>query len=84
VSTPSPEEQRKRPTAFLRQLALAMELPFILVGGVVIGGAIGYWLDSVLHTSPALTLIMGLLGFGAGLRELLRRIPREENHNGGE
>ena len=68
----------------VRDLALAMELPFILVGGVLIGGGIGHWLDGKLHTTPALTLVLGLLGFGAGLREVLRRIPKDDGGDAGK
>jgi len=72
-----PEEPpAKNPTGFLSQLAMAMELPFVLVGGVVIGGAIGYFLDQKLHTEPWLLLAFGLLGFAGGLKELLRRLNR--------
>jgi len=53
-----------------------MELPFILVGGVLIGGAVGYWLDARFGSKPALTLLLGLLGFAGSVREVLRRIPR--------
>ena len=55
--------------------ALAFELPFTLVGPVVVGGAMGYFLDRWLHTRPWLTLILGALGFVAGVREVLRRLP---------
>ena len=72
-----PEESPgKNPTGFLNQLAMAMELPFVLVGGVVIGGAIGYFFDQKLHTGPWLLLAFGLLGFAGGLREVLRRLNR--------
>ena len=56
-------------------LALALELPFTLVGPVVVGAAIGYFLDHRLHTRPWLTLILGAIGFFAGVREVLRRLP---------
>ena len=70
-----PEEPpAKNPPGFLNQLAIAMELPFVLVGGVVIGGAIGYFLDQKLHTGPWLLLAFGLAGFAGGLKELLRRL----------
>ncbi|HEV8383823.1 MAG TPA: AtpZ/AtpI family protein [Candidatus Acidoferrales bacterium] len=71
------EPQRKRKLLFLQTLAMAMELPFILVAGVLIGGGAGYWLDHRFHTSPLLTLILGILGFGAGVREVIRRIPKD-------
>ena len=51
-----------------------MELPFVIVGCVVTGGLIGFFLDRWLHTSPILILVLGGLGFFAGIRETLRRL----------
>lgn len=73
-----PDSARKHRQRFLHTLALAMELPFVLVAGVVIGGGAGYWLDAKLHTSPLLTFLLGLVGFAAGVREVLRRVPGNE------
>ena len=55
--------------SFSQQFALATELPFILVGTILVGGAVGYFLDSWLHTKPVLMLVLGFLGFFAGLRQ---------------
>jgi ATP synthase protein I len=63
----------KQAAGFSRQFALAMELPFVLVGAVIVGGLIGYFLDRWLHTAPALLLIFGALGFFGGLRDVLIR-----------
>lgn len=60
-----------------------MELPFIPVAAVLIGGGIGYWLDARLHTVPWFALGFGLLGFLAGIREILRRVSKEGKGNGG-
>jgi ATP synthase protein I len=57
------------------QSTLAMELPFTFVGAIVFGGALGYFLDRWLHTKPWLMLVFGAIGFYAGLREVLRRLP---------
>jgi len=57
------------------QPALALELPFTFVGAIVVGGAIGFFLDRWLHTSPWLMLVFGGLGFYAGIREVIRRLP---------
>ena len=55
--------------------AIAMELPFTLVGAVALGGLLGYFLDKWLHTAPWLLVAFGGLGFVAGIREVIRRIP---------
>lgn len=59
---------------FTRDLALAMELPFIPIAAVMIAGGLGYLIDKRLGTLPAFTLVLGLLGFAAGLREIIRRV----------
>jgi F0F1-type ATP synthase assembly protein I len=80
----------KRPSSVLQQVSMAMELPFIMVGGVLVGGGAGYLLDRWLHTSPALALVGGAFGFGVALRDVLRRLWHEEkkykqgNDSGGE
>jgi len=85
ASQPPPSPKRNR--SFLQQFALAMELPIIMVGGVLIGGGLGYLVDRSLHSSPALTLVGGLLGFAAGIWDIVKRLLRDEkkqgNGNGG-
>ena len=61
------------------QPALALELPFTFVGAIVVGGALGYFLDRWLHSGPWLMLVFGGLGFYAGIREVLRRLPNSSN-----
>jgi len=74
-----PDEQNpdnhKRVKDFGNQSALAMELPFTLVGAVVFSGLLGYLLDRWLHTKPWLMFVFGALGFIAGVREVIRRLP---------
>jgi len=67
----------KEAGGFSRQFAMAMELPFILVAAVGVGGLAGYFLDRWLHTKPFLMLIFGTLGFIGGLRDMLRRLAKE-------
>jgi F0F1-type ATP synthase assembly protein I len=67
------EQQAK---SFSRQFAMAMELPFIIVAAVIVGGLIGYFLDRRLHTAPVLMLVFGGLGFFAGLRDVLSRAKK--------
>jgi len=56
------------------QAAIAMELPFVLVAAVVVGGFLGYLLDHWLHTKPVFLLVLGGIGFYAGVRDVLRRL----------
>ena len=65
----------KKSADLASQPALALELPFTFVGAIVVGGAIGFFLDRWLHTQPWLMLLFGGFGFYAGMREVLRRLP---------
>ena len=61
------------------QFALAMELPFVFVGAIGIGILFGYYLDKWLHTKMLFIFILGALGFVAGLRDVLRRLPADSS-----
>jgi ATP synthase protein I len=78
MSDPS-QDSRKSAGSAARQFALATELPFLLVGGVVGGAFLGYLLDRWLHTKPYLMLVMGAVGFAGGLRDLLRRLSKSDS-----
>jgi F0F1-type ATP synthase assembly protein I len=75
---PDPEDSPavKQARNFSQQNAMAMELPFIFVGCIVVGGAIGYFLDAWLHTKPVMMIVFGVIGFIAGLRDILRRTAK--------
>jgi len=66
---------QKQAKSFSQQYALAMELPILLAGTIFAGGLLGYFLDRFFHTKPILMIVLGLLGFAGGLREVLRRLP---------
>ncbi len=68
--TPELEKAKKYST----QASLALELPFTIVGAVILGGALGFFLDRWLHTRMLFTFVLGGVGFYAGLREVLRRL----------
>jgi F0F1-type ATP synthase assembly protein I len=72
---PSP---RKNPGGFARQMALAMELPFLIAGGALVGGLFGFLLDRWLHTKPYLMILLGALGFFAAVRDMLRRLQKND------
>jgi F0F1-type ATP synthase assembly protein I len=73
----SPEVAKAK--KYSSQAALAMELPFTIVGAVLLGGALGYFLDHWLHTKLIFTLILGALGFAGGLKEVLRRLAQSDS-----
>jgi ATP synthase protein I len=56
----------------VKQIALAFELPFILVGPVVMGGVLGFFLDRWLHTKPLLLIVLGILGVIVGVRDAVK------------
>lgn len=67
-----PKPPRKDVSNAAKQFAIAMQIPFSLVVPVFAGGGIGYLLDKWLHTRFVFTLVLGLVGFGIGLREVLK------------
>jgi ATP synthase protein I len=62
----------KNSSSAAKQIALALELPFMLVGPVLLGGAIGYGLDRWLHTKPILMIVFGIIGVAIGIRDALK------------
>jgi len=76
-SSQPPPSPRKRPDSISTQFATALELPIVLVSAIVVGGVMGYFLDRWLHTKPWLLLIFGGMGFYAGVRDVLRRVSRD-------
>ena len=74
LDSKTPRAPRREADGFARQLGNVMDLPFVLVGSLVIGAGLGYLLDKRFGTSPILTLILGLLGFAGGIFEVIRRL----------
>ena len=77
----SPQQSTARKVA--DKSGIALELPFTLVGAVIVGGAAGYFLDKWLHTSPWLMMVLGGLGFFGGVREVIRRLPADGGNGNG-
>ena len=78
LNQPSPQRdpppERPPLVGASRQYAMALELPFALVGSILTGGVFGFFLDRWMGTKPILTFVLGGLGFAAGVREVLRRM----------
>jgi len=56
-----------------------MELPFTIVGAVLLFGLLGYFLDRWLHTKLIFTLLLGGIGFAVGIKEVLRRLSQSDS-----
>jgi len=59
-----------------RGMAYGMRMAAELVAAVIVGGVIGWGLDWVLGSRPWLFLLFFLLGFAAGVRNVLRGYER--------
>lgn len=70
--TPQEPSSSKGPGGAAKQIALALELPFLLVAPVVAGGILGYFLDRWLHTKPILMIVLGILGVVMGIRDVVK------------
>jgi ATP synthase protein I len=53
-----------------------MRIAAELIGGVVAGGAIGWFLDAWLGSRPWLFIVFFLLGTAAGMRNIIRQAQR--------
>ena len=70
-------KSQKNSNSISRQFGVALELPFVMVAAIVIGGLFGFLLDRWMHTKPVFTIILGGVGFYAGLRDVLRRLSQK-------
>jgi ATP synthase protein I len=70
--------RKSKAGAVARQFALATELPFLVAAGAFGGGAVGWLLDRWLHTKPWLMLVVGAVGFFAAVRDMLRRLDKND------
>jgi ATP synthase protein I len=59
-----------------RGMAYGMRMAAELVAAVIVGGAIGYGLDSWLGSKPWLFLLFFVLGFAAGVLNVVRSYER--------
>ncbi|MEM6974185.1 MAG: AtpZ/AtpI family protein [Pseudomonadota bacterium] len=62
----------RRPQGAIRGWELGFRMMLELVVGIAIGGAMGYGLDWLIGSLPLFTIVLGLFGFAAGIRVMLR------------
>jgi ATP synthase protein I len=68
----------KDPGNLQQEIGKAADLPYVMIFAMLVGGAMGYVLDHFLHTRPWLMVAFGVLGFGVGVRDVLRRAAKLE------
>jgi len=66
------------PGGTVKQIAVALELPFMVVGPVILAGGIGFFLDRWLHTQPLFLILLGVIGVGIGIYDALRAASASE------
>jgi F0F1-type ATP synthase assembly protein I len=76
-----PNSTRKDVGSAAKQFAIAMQIPFSLVVPIFVGGGIGYLLDRWLHTKFIFMIVLGIAGFGIGLREVLQLASAADKKN---
>ena len=74
VADPDDEERDKY--GLIRQAAVLSAIPGFLVVPPVVGVLLGRWLDQRYHTAPWLLLVFLLLGFGSGVRLVVRTLKQ--------
>jgi ATP synthase protein I len=62
-----------------RGMAYGMRMAAELVGAVIVGGLMGYGLDRWLGTTPWLFLLFFVLGFAAGVLNVVRAYERMQS-----
>lgn len=60
----------------LRQIGLLTSIPFIFLGGVIIGYLIGAWLDKKFGTDPYLAAAGVFMGVAAAVLEIVKVVRR--------
>ncbi len=76
-----PNSSNKGVGTVAKQIAIAMQIPFSLVVPIFVGGGIGYLLDRWLHTKFIFMIVLGIVGFGIGLREVLQLASAADKKN---
>lgn len=76
-----PNSSNKGVGTVAKQIAIAMQIPFSLVVPIFVGGGIGYLLDRWLHTKFIFMIVLGIVGFGIGIREVLQLASAADKKN---
>jgi len=64
-------------------VAMALRVASDLIGGVIVGAALGWGFDRLFDTSPWGLIVLVLFGFGAGLRNVMKSTGLSRSTTGG-
>ena len=73
MATPDPDREKFKQ---VRIFGLLSSIPGFLVVPPVVGALAGMWLDKRFGTAPWLLLVFLILGFGSGVRLIMRTLQR--------
>ena len=79
LKQPASEDERSETSGSVAQ---AMKISSEFIAGVVVGALIGWFVDRVAGTSPWGLIVFLLLGFGAGVLNVLRSAGYVAEHGG--
>ena len=77
-------KQEKDPYNWARQMGLLSTIPFLMAVPPIAGLLIGRYLDKRFDVYPVLTIILMLLGFAAGVREVALVLKKANAANDGD
>jgi ATP synthase protein I len=80
------DRDRKAPKKVASQnqgVAVGLRVASDLVGGVVVGAALGWGFDRLFDTSPWGLIVLFLFGFAAGLRNVMKSAGLTRSSTGG-
>jgi ATP synthase protein I len=83
IGRPAPTEPRPRSGADASAMARGFRLSSELVGGVLVGAVLGWALDRALGISPWGMIVFVLLGFAAGVVNVIRAAGAGGSPGGG-
>ena len=64
-------------------VAVALRVASDLIGGVIVGAALGWGFDRLFDTSPWGLIVLFLFGFAAGLRNVMKSTGLTRSSSGG-
>lgn len=73
---PKNNDEDKKDESVYKQLLNASTVGMALVSGMVVGGAMGYFLDKWLDTSPFLLFIFLIFGIIAGIKNAIHYMKK--------